>query len=99
MTLTTAGAVVAVTAPTNDVRATATAPVTPARVGSWETPDERALKQIYIVRQSSITAALTYAKLLDEPTRVEDILRTAKQFENYVFDAGVAGLTSDDFPE
>ncbi len=70
----------------------------PARVGSWETPDERALKQIYIVRQSTINASIEFHKTQNEPVDVADILKTAKAFENYVFNTGVAGLT-DDFPE
>ena len=77
----------------------------PARVGSWETPDERALKQIYIVRQSSINAAIELTGPAPIGTdkqlhaHLDIVLGIAKRFENYVFDAGVAGLASDDFPE
>lgn len=52
----------------------------------WETADERAKKQIYIARQHNITAAInlltTGAK---SPPSLEDVLKTAKQFEEYVF--------------
>lgn len=52
---------------------------------TYETPEERAKKQVYIVRQSSISNALTYFAN-DEPTPdVKDILAVAKQFEQYVF--------------
>ena len=52
--------------------------------GSWETPEERAKKQVYIVRQSSISNALEYAKLTDEKD-LERILTVAKAFEMHVF--------------
>lgn len=55
---------------------------------TYETPEERAKKQVYIVRQSSISNAIdlltTGAKVA--PT-VEDVLKTANQFESYVFGA------------
>jgi hypothetical protein len=72
------------------------------RVGSWETPDERAKKQVYIVRQSSIGAAIDYLdkfREADAEVAVSDVLRVATQFENFVFgQTGVAGLEND-FPE
>lgn len=53
---------------------------------TYETPEERAKKQVYIVRQSSITAALGYFSL-NKATKAstEDILAIAKEFEKYVF--------------
>lgn len=53
---------------------------------TYETPEERAKKQVYIVRQSSITAALGYFTL-NKATKAstEDILAIAKEFEKYVF--------------
>lgn len=57
---------------------------------NYETPEERATKQVYIVRQSSLTAALKLAELQqatgneylpDEAT----IIESAKLFEDYVF--------------
>lgn len=52
---------------------------------TYETPEERAKKQVYIVRQSSITAALTY---IGDTKKVStnDVIAIAKQFEAYVFD-------------
>jgi len=71
------------------------ADVTPARVGSWETPEERSAKQVYIVRQSSITNAIAFLKIEgDAGTEVKEVIAIAKQFEDYVF-GGVADLTND----
>ena len=55
--------------------------------GNWETAEERAKKQVYIIRQSSLSTAVaaltTGAKA---PPKQDDILALAKQFEDYVFD-------------
>ena len=53
---------------------------------TYETPEERAKKQVYIVRQSSINAALEYSKNVKALKTVEEVLALAKQFEMYVFD-------------
>ena len=55
---------------------------------TYETPEERAKKQVYIVRQSSIANAIQFYALVnveDVTNSVENILATAKQFEHYVF--------------
>lgn len=53
----------------------------------FETADERAKKQVYIVRQSSITASLEWMKLnAVEAPSVEQVIDVAKQFEAYVFE-------------
>lgn len=49
---------------------------------TYETPEERAKKQLYIVRQSSITSAIA---LLGQKAKVDQVLDVAKQFEQYVF--------------
>jgi hypothetical protein len=56
---------------------------------NYETPEERAQKQVYIVRQSSLTAALKLAELgLSTGNQAffteEDIITSAKVFERYV---------------
>lgn len=52
-------------------------------IGSnYETPEERAKRQVYIVRQSSISNAI---ELLGTGKSVGEVLSTAKQFEEYVF--------------
>lgn len=54
---------------------------------TYETPEERAKKQVYIVRQSSISAALELMKL-QERNKVTpaDVVELAREFERYVFD-------------
>jgi hypothetical protein len=53
----------------------------------FETSEERAKKQVYIVRQSSISAAIELAKFngVEAPFTVEDVIKIAKEFEQYVF--------------
>lgn len=52
-----------------------------------ESPEERAQRQIYIVRQSSITAALTFLGADKEAGVIteQDVINCAKKFEKYVF--------------
>lgn len=68
---------------------------TPVR-SNYETPEERAQRQVYIVRQSSLANAVAYFG--DNPARptVEDIIRVAKEFENYVFGKGIEYFDSDE---
>lgn len=66
------------------------ASLVPAMKSTYETPEERAKKQVYIVRQSSITAALTFLSksLHTEPlgrVTTDNVIAVAKEFENYVF--------------
>lgn len=65
-------------------------------IGSnYETPAERAQKQIYIVRQSSISAALGLAGLNKEKATVESVIATAKVFEDFVFKGDAVQAISD----
>jgi len=53
---------------------------------TYETPEERAKKQVYIVRQSSIGAAIELLNLMgNKKASVEEVTSIAKQFEQYVF--------------
>lgn len=52
-------------------------------VSNYETREERELKQRYIVRQSSITAAINL--LGAKAKTIDDVTTVAKQFESYVF--------------
>ena len=52
---------------------------------TYETPEERASKQIYIVRQSSISASIALLKDVKHTPSVEEVIETAKAFEKYVF--------------
>ena len=54
----------------------------PAPRSTYETPEERAQKQIYIVRQSSLTNAIS---MLGSKAKVEAVISVARQFEQYVF--------------
>ena len=60
----------------------------PAR-GNWETPEERAAKQVMIVRQSSLSNAIALCAA-QQPKGVEagvdGILELARMFEAYVLD-------------
>ena len=65
---------------------------------TYETPEERARKQVYIVRQSSITAALgllTHNKP-KETVSPNDVLDVARIFEAFVFDTNFADMESDE---
>ena len=56
---------------------------------TYETPEERARKQLYIVRQSSIGYALAFHEPFlaseETPITIQLILSTAKEFEKFVF--------------
>lgn len=55
----------------------------------FESKEERARRQVYIVRQSSITSALDLLKHNVDgaaAVSVDDVIRTARQFEAYVFE-------------
>jgi hypothetical protein len=85
----------------NQVAETKSTPSATRVTGSnYETKEERAARQIYIVRQSSITNAVA---LLGPGKSVADVLNVAKQFEDFVFakSEGVDAINelADDIPE
>jgi len=49
---------------------------------NYETKEERAARQVYIIRQSSISSAV---ELLGAGKSVDEVLAVAKKFEEYVF--------------
>lgn len=64
------------------------APVRSGKVtgSNYETPEERAKRQVLIVRQSSVSNALDFAKIsMKDPVTLEDILAWAKEIEKHVF--------------
>lgn len=77
---------------------------TPTPRGNFETPEERAKRQVYIIRQSSLSTAaavlgISPAKLGPSP---EAVIEMAKKFEAYVFGVGSVSqnLTGfDDVPD
>lgn len=68
---------------------------------TYETPEERAKKQIFIVRQSSIANALEYSKSVKALKSVEEVIDIAKKFEEFVFfEDAMEGIINmeDDIP-
>jgi hypothetical protein len=70
---------------------------------TYETPEERAQRQVLIVRQSSLSAAVNLLLAgAKTPPPVENVLALAKQFEDFVFGKQALGPISemsDDFPQ
>lgn len=58
---------------------------TPAPKSTYETPEERAKRQVYIVKQSSIANAIEYLNHSKKTYHVGDILETAQIFVDFVF--------------
>ena len=71
---------------------------TPTPKSTYETPEERAQRQILIVRQSSVSSAASILTAgAKAPPKVSDVIATAKELEAYVFgiespDAGPTGF-------
>ena len=83
-----------------DPSATKTVGTSTSPRSTYETPEERARKQVYIVRQSSITAALGLLTLQgSNDVDTDDVLDYARQFEHYVFDIGVQKPQGLDLPD
>lgn len=67
---------------------------------TYETPEERAQRQIYIIRQSSISSAVATLSVGAKSVKPEDVLAVAKQYENYVFDVKDPGPSGfEDLPD
>ena len=57
----------------------------PAKGGTWETPEERAKKQVYIIKQSSISAAVAALSVgAKTPPSFEQIKLLAQQLTDFV---------------
>lgn len=71
----------------------------PTRVtgSNYETPAERAVKQVYIVKQSSISAAINLLASNKEKASTEQVIVMAQAFVDYVFDKddSIESLQSD----
>ena len=63
---------------------------------TYETPEERAKKQIYIVRQSSISAAVATLSVGSKSVKPDEVLALARQYEAYVFGTGFDDLPDTD---
>ena len=57
---------------------------------NYETPAERAIKQVYIVKQSSISNAIAFCAATNADPTIQGVLDIAQQFVDYVFAAPVA---------
>jgi len=69
---------------------------------TYETPEERAKKQLYIVKQSSISNAIdTLSPGAKGAIDVDKVLAVAQQYTDFVFGKGVQGLvdTPNDLPD
>ena len=54
---------------------------------TYETPEERARRQVYIVRQSCLERAIQLAVANgQQPVTEEDVIKSARVFERYVFE-------------
>jgi len=56
---------------------------TTGRAGNWETPEERARRQVLIVRQSCIAQAVAWCKG-NPDLSTEDVVNVAGEFETWV---------------
>lgn len=74
---------------------TASTPTAPkASGGNWETAEERFKKQVYIIRQSSLGTAVEYLNHVKKSYDIQEVLNTAKVFEEYVFGKSVVTTTT-----
>jgi len=69
----------------------------------FETAEERFARQHYIVRQSSISSALEYYKLVEQKPPIEEVLGLAALMEKFVFgemsDEQISGMFNSDVEE
>ena len=85
------------------VSAAAARPGQTAPRSTYETAEERAKKQVYIVRQSSVATAERLLSVgAKAPVKVDEVIKVARELENYVFSqpAPAGGATGfDDVPD
>lgn len=91
-------------APTAGTASTSVPTGVPARAGAtaaprstYETPEERAKKQVYIVRQSSVSSAISLHSVGAKALDLDKVLDTARKLEAYVLGTGATGF--DDLPD
>ena len=76
----------------------------PAPKSNYETSEERAKRQVYIIRQSSLSTAVATLSVGAKKVEPTDVIKLAKQYEAYVFntdydDGSIMSLKSDDLDE
>lgn len=69
--------------------------VTKAVRSNFETPEERAARQVYIVRQSSIASAIALLKGPKADPSVDEVIDTARKLEAYVFENNTQQLSDE----
>lgn len=62
--------------------------------GNWETSEERAARQVMIVRQSSLSNAVAFFDVAKVKPSVNDVIEVAKQFEAFVLGRGESNFAS-----
>jgi hypothetical protein len=70
------------------------------RASTYETAEERAKKQVFIIRQSSLSNALAYFALGKKAVSLDEVLDVATALEEYVLngrDAPAAPFSTNDF--
>ncbi len=68
---------------------TANSPVPSVNKGNWETSDERAARQVMIVRQSSLATAMGTLTANKAKFGSKEVIDLAKEYEGYVLDKPV----------
>lgn len=64
---------------------------------SWETTEERAARQVYIIRQSSVASAVALLKTDKAKLDVNEVIETAKQIEAFVLSKEEAETNNSGF--
>lgn len=85
--------------PSGHVAAPSGTPAT-GRASTYETAEERAKKQVFIIRQSSLSNAVSYFSLGKKAVTVEEVLDVAQAFEDFVLngrEAAAAPFSPHDF--
>lgn len=81
--------------PQGDERAIAIA-AGPKRISNFETPEERAARQVMIVRQSSLSSAVALlAANGGKKNTAQDVIDVAREFEKYVMGTGIVDIKDD----
>ncbi len=63
---------------------------------NWETSEERAARQVYIVRQSSVSSAIAYVEAMgNKKATMQDILNSAREIEAFVFENKVNNFVTE----
>jgi hypothetical protein len=69
----------------------------PTPRSTYETHEERARRQVYIIRQSSLSTAVAYLTLTGKTKSTpEEVIKVADQFANYVLDSSLKAIIDMD---